>query len=76
MTVELDARPRGPYSLALSARLAGDATRSFRDGVFTAALRMGEGAQLASAHQRPDGSLRLRGDCEDAIVELRRILAL
>ncbi len=76
MTVELDARPRGPYSLALSARLAGDATRSFRDGVFTAALRTGEGAQLAFASQRPDGSVRLRADGEDAIVELRRILAL
>ena len=76
MTVELDARPRGPYSLALSARLAGDATRSFRDGVFTAALRTGERAQLAFAYQRPDGSLRLRGDSEDALEELRRILAL
>ena len=76
MTVELDARPRGPYSLALSARLAGDATRSFRDGVFTAALRTGEDAQLAFASQRPDGSLRLRGDSEEALVELRRILAL
>jgi len=76
VTVELDARPRGPYSLALSARLAGDATRSFRDGVFTAALRTGERAQLALAYQRPDGSLRLRGDSEDALEELRRILAL
>ena len=76
MTVELDARPRGPYSLALSARLAGDATRSFRDGVFTAALRTGGGAQLASAYQRPDGSLRLRGNSEETIGELRRVLAI
>ena len=76
MTVELDARPRGPYSLALSARLAGDATRSFRDGVFTAALRTGGGAQLASAYQRPDGSLRLRADSDEALAELRYVLAL
>ena len=76
MTVELDARPRGPYSLALSARLAGDATRSFRDGVFTAALRTGAGAQIASAYQRPDGSLRLRGDSDEAIAQLRRGLAI
>src|SRR4029077_6853791 len=34
--VEIAAKPRGPYSLALSARLASDATRLFRDGVFTA----------------------------------------
>lgn len=76
MTVELDARPRGPYSLALSARLAGDATRSFRDGVFTAALRTRDGARLASAYQHPDGTLRLRAGSEEAIAELRRVLAL
>ena len=76
MTVELDARPRGPYSLALSARLAGDATRSFREGVFTAALKTGRGAQLATAYQRPDGSLRLRAESEEAIADLRRVLAL
>jgi 3-methyladenine DNA glycosylase/8-oxoguanine DNA glycosylase len=76
VTVEFDARPRGPYSLALSARLAGDATRSFRDGVFTAALRTSAGGQLAFAYQRPDGSLRLRGEGEDGIAELLRILAL
>jgi 3-methyladenine DNA glycosylase/8-oxoguanine DNA glycosylase len=76
VTFELDARPRGPYSLALSARLAGDATRTFRDGVFTAALRVGGGAQLASAHQRPNGVLRLRGENEEGVAELRRVLAL
>lgn len=76
MTVELDARPRGPYSLALSARLAGDATRTFRDGVFVAALRVGGGAQLASAFQLPDGTVRLRGDTADAVSELRRVLAI
>ncbi|MDQ5820857.1 MAG: hypothetical protein M3540_05400, partial [Actinomycetota bacterium] len=76
MTVELDARPRGPYSLALSARFAGDATRTFRDGVFTAALRTGEGAELASVHQRPDGSVRLRAESDEALAELRRVLAL
>jgi 3-methyladenine DNA glycosylase/8-oxoguanine DNA glycosylase len=76
VTVELDARPRGPYSLALSARLAGDATRTFRDGVFVAALRIGGGPELASASQRPDGTIRLRGDSADAIDELRRVLAI
>jgi hypothetical protein len=37
--IERRLAPSGPYSLALSARLASDATRTFRDGVLTAALR-------------------------------------
>src|SRR6266581_1582036 len=37
--VELEVRPSGPYSLALSARFAGDATRRVRDGLVTARCR-------------------------------------
>jgi 3-methyladenine DNA glycosylase/8-oxoguanine DNA glycosylase len=44
--------------------------------VFTAALRTGGAAQVASAYQRPDGSLRLRGESEHALADLRRLLAL
>jgi len=40
--IETRLTPRGPYSLAFSARLASDATRTFRDGVFTAALGNGD----------------------------------
>ena len=38
MSFELAVTPRGPYSLALSARHASDATRRFRDGILTATL--------------------------------------
>jgi AraC family transcriptional regulator of adaptative response / DNA-3-methyladenine glycosylase II len=70
--VELDVRPRGPYSLASSARLAGDATRRFRDGVFVARLPAGG----AAAWQRPDGTVAIRAASDAAAAELRFCLAL
>jgi 3-methyladenine DNA glycosylase/8-oxoguanine DNA glycosylase len=70
--VEIAVRPRGPYSLALSARLAGDATRRFREGVVTA--RCGGG--LARAWQAPDGTVTLRAETPAAAEKLRWILAL
>ena len=70
--VEAVLRPRGPYSLALSARLAGDATRTFRDGVLSAALPGGRGA----AWQRPDGTVCLRATSDEALEQLRFCLAI
>jgi hypothetical protein len=54
--VEIAVRPSGPYSLALSARLAGDATRRVRDGLFTARCC----GAVARAWQSPDGTVTLR----------------
>jgi len=70
--VTIEVRPRGPYSLALSARLASDATRTFRDGVFTACLPAGAG----EAWQRPDGAVCVRATGEEAAAQLRFCLAL
>ena len=70
------ARPRGPYSLALTARHAGDATRRFRDGIFDALLQVGDGVERGAARQPPDGSLRLVADSEEALERLRFSLAL
>ena len=70
--VELSVTPRGPFSLSFSARLAGDATRRFRDGVVSARI----GAERASAWQLPDGQVVLRGDSEAAAEKLRWMLAL
>ncbi len=72
MTVEIRVRPRGPYSLALSARLAGDATRRFRDGVVTARLADG----VAAAAQSPDGTVTIRAASAAAAEKLRWMLAL
>ena len=70
--VEIAATPRGPYSLALSARLASDATRLFRDGVFTARYA----DAIAHAWQSPDGTITIRSDSDAAAEKLRWVLAL
>jgi 3-methyladenine DNA glycosylase/8-oxoguanine DNA glycosylase len=70
--VEIAAKPHGPYSLALSARHSSDATRRFRDGVFT--LRYA--GALAEAWQSPDGAVTIRSDSVEAAEKLRWVLAL
>lgn len=70
--VEIAVRPRGPYSLALSARLAGDATRRVREGLVTA--RCGGG--VARAFQSHDGTVTIRSESTTAAEKLRWMLAL
>ena len=74
--IEYAARPRGPYSLALSARLASDATRTFRDGVLRMALEIDGTPQLAVAWQRQDGTIGIRAATDSGAERLRWILAL
>jgi 3-methyladenine DNA glycosylase/8-oxoguanine DNA glycosylase len=69
---EVELRPRGPYSLALTARLAYDATRSFLDGVLTCALE----GEIVHAWQLPSGAVMVRAESDEAIERLRFILAL
>jgi 3-methyladenine DNA glycosylase/8-oxoguanine DNA glycosylase len=76
LTVEIAVSPRGPYSLALSARLAGDATRRFRDGVVTALLEVGGAPELVRARQSPDGTVAIRAATAAGAERLRWILAL
>jgi 3-methyladenine DNA glycosylase/8-oxoguanine DNA glycosylase len=70
--VEIAAKPHGPYSLGLSARLASDATRRFRDGIFTARYR----GAVAQAWQSPDGHVTIRSGSAEAAEKLRWVLAL
>jgi 3-methyladenine DNA glycosylase/8-oxoguanine DNA glycosylase len=65
--------PRGPFSLRLSARLAGNATRTTAGGPLVAALATGG---LGKAWQQPDGVVQLRAPDEAGIEELRFVLAL
>jgi DNA-3-methyladenine glycosylase II len=69
--IDVVARPRGPYSLALTARFAGDATRRFRDGRLVALL-----PERAEAWQLPDGRVRLRAETDEGLQRLRFVLAL
>jgi len=74
--IDVVTRARGPYSLALTARHAGDATRVFRDGVLEALLPVGGSVERAAARQFPDGSLRLVAESEDSLTALRFVLAI
>lgn len=76
MSLELAVAPRGPYSLALSARLSSDATRTFRDGVFTSVLAAGERVEVARAWQAPDGTVTIRAASAAGAETIRWILAL
>jgi 3-methyladenine DNA glycosylase/8-oxoguanine DNA glycosylase len=73
---EVAVTPRGPYSLALSARLSSDATRRLRDGIFTACLEVDGRAELAAASQAPDGTVWIRAQSEAGASRLRWVLAL
>ena len=76
MSRELAVSPRGPYSLALSARLSSDATRTFRDGVFTQVLAVDDRVEVARAWQSPSGTVTISADSPAAIERLRWLLAL
>ncbi len=70
--LEVELRPRGPYSLALTARLAYDATRSFLDGVLSCAVE----GEIVRAWQLPSGAIAVRAPSEQAVERIRFILAL
>jgi 3-methyladenine DNA glycosylase/8-oxoguanine DNA glycosylase len=76
LTVELAVRPRGPYSLAFSARLSSDATRTFRDGLFTALFAVDGRPELARAWQAADGTVTIKAESTTVVDRLRWILAL
>jgi 3-methyladenine DNA glycosylase/8-oxoguanine DNA glycosylase len=76
LSVELAVTPRGPYSLALSARIAGDATRTFRDGTLTQALAINGGIEIAAARQSSNGTVTIRAESAAGAERLRWILAL
>src|SRR5215471_9186169 len=70
--VEIAVRPSGPYSLRLSTRLAGDATRRVHEGLFTARCC----GAVARAWQSPDGTVTIRSESAEAAEKLRWTLAL
>src|SRR5438270_3081625 len=74
--IEVVVRPRGPYSLALTARHSSDATRLFRDGALDALLPVPGGVERAAARQLPNGSMRLVADSEASLAALRFTLAI
>ena len=76
MTVTASLRPRGPYSLALTARSATDASRVFDGERLTALVPVGGGAERVRARQRPDGTVDLVAETDEGIERMRFVLAL
>jgi 3-methyladenine DNA glycosylase/8-oxoguanine DNA glycosylase len=76
VSFELAVTPRGPYSLALSARRSSDATRTFREGMLTQVLAVDDRVETARAWQSPGGSVTIRADSVAAAERLRWLLAL
>jgi 3-methyladenine DNA glycosylase/8-oxoguanine DNA glycosylase len=72
LTVTARVRPAGPYSLALTAQGATDATRQWRDGILRAVV----GDEIACAWQCPDGTVVLHGPSEASVDVLRWMLAV
>ena len=69
-------RPRGPYSLRLSARHGSDATRIVRDGVLTATLDTGERLEQARAWQQDDGTVCIQALSDEAVEQMRFVLGV
>jgi DNA-3-methyladenine glycosylase II len=69
-------RPRGPFSLRLSARAAGDATRRWDGARLTTCLSLESGYEVATAWQRPDGTVCIAAEGDEAVDRLRFVLAL
>jgi 3-methyladenine DNA glycosylase/8-oxoguanine DNA glycosylase len=76
LSVELAVAPRGPYSLSFSARLSSDATRTFRDGLFTQVLDVDGRVEVARAWQAPHGTVTIAAESAAGAERLRWILAL
>lgn len=74
--LELEIRPSGPYSLALSAQGSGCLCRRFRGGVFETALELDGGIARAQARQRSDGTIVINATSEREAESLRFQLAL
>ena len=74
--LRVETRPNGPYSLRLSARLAGDATRTLADGSLRARFWVDGRVETASAWQRADGTVVLTAESDEGLDQLRFTLAL
>jgi 3-methyladenine DNA glycosylase/8-oxoguanine DNA glycosylase len=69
-------RPRGPFSLRVSARLAGDQTRRFDGRVLVCLFEVDGRLERAACWQRTDGAIELRALSEGGLGQLRNVLPL
>jgi len=76
MPLRAELRPRGPYSLRVSGRLASDATRVVTGGTFRATVRVGDALERVHAVQRADGTIVVAADSEAGVEHVRFVLGL
>ena len=76
MPVRAELRPKGPYSLRLSGRLASDATRVVVDGTYRATMRVDARLERVHAAQRADGTIAVTADSEAGVDHIRFALGL
>src|SRR5436190_143581 len=76
MTLHASLRPPGPYSLALSARLASDASRRWDGEVLEALVPVAAGAERVRARQRADGTVEIAAATEEGVMRMRFVLGV
>jgi 3-methyladenine DNA glycosylase/8-oxoguanine DNA glycosylase len=69
-------RARGPFSLRVSARLAGDATRRFDGRILVSLFEVDGRLERAACWQETDGAIALRALSEEGLQRLRAVLPL
>jgi 3-methyladenine DNA glycosylase/8-oxoguanine DNA glycosylase len=74
--VRAELRPKGPYSLRVSGRLASDATRVVVDGTYRATIRVDARLERVRAAQRADGRIVVVADSDAGVDHLRFVLGL
>jgi 3-methyladenine DNA glycosylase/8-oxoguanine DNA glycosylase len=74
--IRAELRPVGPYSLRLSARHAGDATRRIHDGVYRETVRVDGRLERVEAIQRADGTVVVAAQSEAGVERVRFALGL
>jgi DNA-3-methyladenine glycosylase II len=74
--VRAELRPKGPYSLRLSGRLASDATRVVTEGTYRATVRVGGRLERVHAVQRADGAVVVAAASEAGVERVRFALGL
>ena len=76
MSVRAELRPKGPYSLRVSGRMASDATRVVVDGTYRATIRVDDRLERVQALQRADGTIVVAAESDEGVDHVRFALGL
>lgn len=74
--VAAELKPRGPYSLRTSGRLASDATRVVINGTYRATIRADGSLERVRASQRLDGVVSVQAESDAGVEHVRYVLGL